>query len=121
MLLGGHSIFNGTPDLMDLRRRIGMLFQRPSPFPMSIIDNVVAGVRAQENIAAQGLRRYHRKAVEVGLWEADRDDAQPGPSPAHVGVSRLQQRVSVRLPLRYPSSAKVCPWRLLVAGQANSR
>ena len=47
VLLGGHSIFK-SHDLMGFRRRVGMLFQRPNPFPMSIIDNVLAGVRAHK-------------------------------------------------------------------------
>src|SRR5271155_5779001 len=39
VLLDGQSIFQNH-DLMEFRRRVGMLFQRPNPFPMSIIDNV---------------------------------------------------------------------------------
>src|ERR1700742_970003 len=49
--LGGRSIFE-TRDLMEFRRTVGMLFQRPNPFPTSIIDNVIAGVRAHNK--AQG-------------------------------------------------------------------
>ena len=45
VLLDGHSIWNPGMDAMSLRRKVGMLFQRPNPFPMSIMDNVVAGVR----------------------------------------------------------------------------
>src|SRR5271154_952729 len=47
VLLGGRSIFKNQ-DPMEFRRIVGMLFQRPNPFPMSIIDNVVAGVRAHK-------------------------------------------------------------------------
>ncbi|HWF67965.1 MAG TPA: ATP-binding cassette domain-containing protein, partial [Mycobacterium sp.] len=50
VLLGGRSIFK-SQDLMEFRRRVGMLFQRPNPFPMSILDNVVAGLRAHKLVS----------------------------------------------------------------------
>jgi len=40
------SLWAPSVDLLTLRRRVGMLFQRPNPFPMSIKDNVVSGVKA---------------------------------------------------------------------------
>ena len=46
MKLEGQSIWAPDHDLLTLRRQVGMLFQRPNPFPMSIRDNVVAGVKA---------------------------------------------------------------------------
>src|SRR5580692_10293005 len=46
VLLDDRSIWDPRVDLMSLRRRVGMLFQRPNPFPMSIADNVISGVRA---------------------------------------------------------------------------
>lgn len=71
VLLDGLSIFGPRIDLLALRRRVGMLFQRPNPFPMSIIDNVLVGARAhrivhrkQEKDLAQALLE------EVGLWKA---------------------------------------------------
>ena len=39
---------------MSLRRKVGMLFQRPNPFPMSIMDNVVAGARAHKLASKPG-------------------------------------------------------------------
>ena len=44
LLLGGQDI-NGMNDLVELRKRVGMIFQRPNPFPMSIFDNVAYGMR----------------------------------------------------------------------------
>ena len=70
VLLDGSSIFNGT-DPMALRRRVGMLFQRPNPFPMSIMDNVVAGVRAHRMAPRSELRQIaERRLSEVGLLDA---------------------------------------------------
>jgi len=71
VLLDGRSIWHPGVELMSLRRRVGMLFQRPNPFPMSIMDNVVAGARAHRLASRQGLREIaRRRLAEVGLWDA---------------------------------------------------
>ena len=56
VILDGRSIWSPSVDLMSLRRKVGMLFQRPNPFPMSIMDNVVAGTRAHKMASRAGLR-----------------------------------------------------------------
>jgi phosphate transport system ATP-binding protein len=71
VLLDGRSIWHPGVDLMALRRRVGMLFQRPNPFPMSIMDNVVAGVRAHKMASGKQLWEIGRQRLtEVGLWDA---------------------------------------------------
>ena len=71
VLLEGRSIWHPGTELMSLRRRVGMLFQRPNPFPMSIMDNVVAGVRAARMAPRQALRGIcEERLQEVGLWDA---------------------------------------------------
>jgi phosphate transport system ATP-binding protein len=71
VLLDGRSIWHPSVDLMSLRRRVGMLFQRPNPFPMSIMDNVVAGVRAHKMAGRAELKEIAKQRLaEVGLWEA---------------------------------------------------
>ncbi len=71
VLLDSRSIWHPGVDLMALRRRVGMLFQRPNPFPMSIMDNVLAGVRAHRLAARSQLRDVaERQLAEVGLWDA---------------------------------------------------
>jgi phosphate transport system ATP-binding protein len=71
VLLEGRSIWHSGVDLMSLRRRVGMLFQRPNPFPMSIMDNVVAGVRAHKMASRGDLREIAKHRLsEVGLWDA---------------------------------------------------
>jgi phosphate transport system ATP-binding protein len=71
VLLDGRSIWNPRVELMSLRRRVGMLFQRPNPFPMSIMDNVIAGVKAHKMAPRQDLRRIcEQRLQEVGLWDA---------------------------------------------------
>jgi phosphate transport system ATP-binding protein len=69
--LDGVSIWSPAVHPMALRRRVGMLFQRPNPFPMSIADNVVAGVRAQGRVPRAELREVAESRLrQVGLWDA---------------------------------------------------
>jgi phosphate transport system ATP-binding protein len=69
--LDGVSIWSPAVHPMALRRKVGMLFQRPNPFPMSIADNVVAGVRAQGRVSRTELRQIaERRLRQVGLWDA---------------------------------------------------
>ncbi len=71
VLLDGRSIWHPGVELMTLRRKVGMLFQRPNPFPMSIMDNVVAGVKAHRMAGKNGLKAIaQERLAEVGLWEA---------------------------------------------------
>jgi phosphate transport system ATP-binding protein len=71
VLLDGRSIWASGMELMTLRRRVGMLFQRPNPFPMSIMDNVVAGVRAHRMAPKAQLRQIAEERLrDVGLWDA---------------------------------------------------
>ncbi len=71
VLLEGSSIYAPGVQLMALRRRVGMLFQRPNPFPMSIAGNILSGVKAHR-IA----NKAHYQSIvevrlkEVGLWAA---------------------------------------------------
>lgn len=67
----GKDIAHHDTDLLDLRRRVGMVFQRPNPFPMSIRDNVVAGVRAHGMAPRNQLGSVaERHLKEVSLWGA---------------------------------------------------
>jgi phosphate transport system ATP-binding protein len=71
VVLDGRSIWSPTVELMTLRRKVGMVFQRPNPFPMSIMDNVVAGVRAHKMAKGGEVREIARQRLEeVGLWGA---------------------------------------------------
>jgi len=69
--LDGQSIWSPSLHPMALRRKVGMLFQRPNPFPMSIMDNVVCGVRAYERVPRAQLRDIAEQRLRaVGLWDA---------------------------------------------------
>ncbi len=80
ILLDGREIHGRDVDPLVLRRRVGMVFQRPNPFPMSIQDNVVAGVRAHRMARRSAMRDIaETRLAEVGLWSAvaDRLDDSP--------------------------------------------
>ncbi|HQV22029.1 MAG TPA: ATP-binding cassette domain-containing protein, partial [Agitococcus sp.] len=47
ILLDGSDIFDKSMDITNLRRRVGMVFQKPNPFPKSIYENVAYGLRLQ--------------------------------------------------------------------------
>ena len=75
VLLDGQDIYAPDTDVVDLRRRVGMVFQRPNPFPQSIFDNVafgplVLGMHKRENLA-DVVERSLREAV---LWDEVKDD-----------------------------------------------
>jgi phosphate transport system ATP-binding protein len=94
VLLGGNSIFNGR-DLMEFRRSIGMLFQRPNPFPMSIMDNVVAGVRAHKMVPRKEFKDVAENMLRlVGLWDAVKD--RLGDSPFRLSGGQQQLLCTAR-------------------------
>ena len=75
ILLGGKSIVrSGGVDLIELRRRIGLVPQRPCPLPMSIFDNVAYGCRIH---GIRGRRKLYAVVkhylTEVGLWDEVKD------------------------------------------------
>jgi phosphate transport system ATP-binding protein len=70
----GASVFRGSVDPVDLRRRIGMVFQKPNPFPKSVFDNVaygprVSGAAGEEELPAIVERSLRRAA----LWDEVKD------------------------------------------------
>ena len=87
--LDGKSLWASHVDLLTLRRRVGMLFQRPNPFPMSIRDNVVAGVKAHRIAKGKQLDVVcERRLTEVGLWDAVKD--RLGDSPFRLSGGQQQ-------------------------------
>ncbi len=90
VLLDGRSIWHPGLELMALRRKVGMLFQRPNPFPMSIMDNVVAGVKAHRMAGKHGLRSIaQERLTEVGLWDAVSDRLKDSPFRLSGGQQQL--------------------------------
>jgi phosphate transport system ATP-binding protein len=90
VLLDGRSIWHSGVDLMALRRKVGMLFQRPNPFPMSILDNVVAGVKAHRLAGRHELKAIAKDRLsEVGLWTAVSERLKDSPFRLSGGQQQL--------------------------------
>ncbi len=69
VLLDGENIYAPDMDVTELRHRVGMVFQRPNPFPQSIFDNVAFGPRVLGMPAGKGLNKLVQESLEdAGLW-----------------------------------------------------
>lgn len=80
--MGDTDILGKETDVTELRSRIGMVFQRPTPFPMSIFDNIAYGVRLRENLSKSELEERVVWALQkAALWDDVKDKLdQPGTS-----------------------------------------
>jgi phosphate transport system ATP-binding protein len=89
VLMDGENILAPGADLNALRSRVGMVFQKPTPFPMSIYDNIAFGVRLHERLPrAEMDGRVEWALARAALWGEVRDRLK---SPA-AGLSGGQQQ-----------------------------
>ena len=73
-LLDGHSIYGNGTDPRELRKRVGMVFQRPNPFPLSVFENVAYGPRIHGLGTPKELpQRVEAALRQTGLWDALKD------------------------------------------------
>lgn len=74
VLLDGLDILNKKYDLNLLRSKIGMVFQKPTPFPMSIYDNIAFGVKLYEKLPRRRMdERVEWALNKAALWEEVKD------------------------------------------------
>jgi phosphate transport system ATP-binding protein len=74
VLIDGRDIYEAGTDLLELRQKIGMVFQRPNPFPLSIHDNVVYGLRVHGLRDRKALEEKLVRSLEsVHLWDELKD------------------------------------------------
>jgi len=74
VLLDGENIYRGGTDVVNLRRRVGMVFQKSNPFPKSIFDNVAYGLRINGIGRASELpERVERALRGSALWDEVKD------------------------------------------------
>ena len=74
ILLDGENILDPSQDLNRLRAKVGMVFQKPTPFPMSIHDNIAFGVRLYESLSAREMEERVEWALrKAALWEEVKD------------------------------------------------
>jgi phosphate transport system ATP-binding protein len=68
--MDGADILSSQTDLLDLRRRIGMIFQKPSPFPMTVFDNVAYGLRQHYRLSRSELSDRVEDALKrSAIWD----------------------------------------------------
>ena len=74
ILIDGEDILAPNTNLSRLRARIGMVFQKPTPFPMSIFDNVAFGVRLYETLARADMdERVEDSLRRAAVWDEVKD------------------------------------------------
>ncbi len=94
VLLDGNNIYSRGTDVVDLRRRVGMVFQRPNPFPQSIFDNTAFGPRVlglhkgKEDLA--GIVEESLRGA--GLWDEVKDKLKQDAQSLSLGQ---QQRLCI--------------------------
>ncbi len=77
IVVDGDDILSPKQDLNRLRAKIGMVFQKPTPFPMSIYDNIAFGVRLYENLPAREMEERVEWALrKAALWDEVKDKLQ---------------------------------------------
>jgi phosphate transport system ATP-binding protein len=74
VLLDGQNIYHSAVEVAELRRRVGIVFQKPNPFPHSVYENVAFGLRLQGMTKARQLDERVESALrKAALWEEVRD------------------------------------------------
>tara|TARA_R110002074_G_scaffold283509_1_gene455083 strand:+ start:1142 stop:1969 length:828 start_codon:yes stop_codon:yes gene_type:complete len=74
VIVDGENILKPGADLTELRTKIGMVFQKPTPFPMSIFENVAFGIRLYEKLSRSDLEeRVHWALTRANLWDEVKD------------------------------------------------
>jgi len=89
ILLDGQNIYRQEEDVVSLRKRIGMVFQRPNPFPMSVYDNIAYGPRIHGTKNKRKLDEIVEKSLRAAvLW----DEVQDRLYKSALGLSGGQQQ-----------------------------
>jgi len=93
LLIDGRNILDPDVDILELRKNVGMIFQKPSPFPMSIFDNVAYGLRLHYRMSGSDLNDRVRSALErAALWDEVKDKLK---SPGTALSGGQQQRLCI--------------------------
>ncbi len=89
VLLDGENILDPAIDLNALRARVGMIFQKPTPFPMSIYENIAFGIRLYERLSRADMDQRVEEALRgAALWDEVKDKLQS----SGLGLSGGQQQ-----------------------------
>jgi len=75
LIVGGQDVYDKRVNLVNLRQQVGMVFQRPNPFPKSIFDNVAYGPRLQGMKKRSDLQQIVEQSLRAAaLWDEVKDD-----------------------------------------------
>ncbi|MBV8095250.1 MAG: ATP-binding cassette domain-containing protein, partial [Acetobacteraceae bacterium] len=89
VMMDGQNIVGSHIDVNALRGRVGMVFQKPTPFPMTVYNNIAFGVRLHERLSKSEMdERVHWSLTRAALWEEVKDRLH---APA-LGLSGGQQQ-----------------------------
>ena len=93
VIYNGHNIYSPRTDTVELRKEIGMVFQQPNPFPMTIYENVVYGLRINGVKDKQVLdEAVERSLIGASIWDEVKDRLHD----SAIGLSGgQQQRVAI--------------------------
>ena len=87
--LHGEDLLARSVDVVDLRRRVGMVFQKPNPFPKSIYDNIAFGPRIHRSIGKRDLDQLVEQSLrKAALWDEVKDRLNA----SALGLSGWQQQ-----------------------------
>src|ERR1700733_13931636 len=90
IVVNGSDVYGRDVNVRELRRKVGMLFQRANPFPQSIEDNISIAPRAHGMIARGGDSTVvEQRLTEVGLWDAVKDRLHSSPFTLSGGQQQL--------------------------------
>jgi phosphate transport system ATP-binding protein len=87
-LLDGQNIYAKSTDVVLLRQRIGMVFQRPNPFPKSIFENVAYGLRVQGKPQKYIKEKVEQSLHDAAIWDEVKDRLEA----SALGLSGGQQQ-----------------------------
>ncbi|MBC8044407.1 MAG: phosphate ABC transporter ATP-binding protein [Rhizobacter sp.] len=74
ILLGGENVYDPAMDITELRRRIGMVFQKPNPFPKSIYENIAYGLKIIGGFAKKQVDEIvERSLKQAAIWDEVKD------------------------------------------------
>ena len=74
VIIDGGNLYDNSANVYEIRRKVGMVFQKPNPFPKSVFENVAFGLRIHKMASDKGLRQIvERSLKEAALWDEVKD------------------------------------------------
>jgi phosphate transport system ATP-binding protein len=74
VLLDGQNVLSPEVELIELRKKVGMIFQKPTPFPMTVFENIAYGLRLHYHINRAELAEHVERALrDAALWDEIKD------------------------------------------------